>query len=235
MSVQLLAVDQIITTVSADHGALRDYLLSMVYVNAAGRAAADAAGGDSPVGQFTTTWQRTLGTHGWILSQAGTTSLRSSSNQEGTALGSPLEATLGDAHAVDALSELRKLITSSPEDPLVRLWWQAATRFDGMLTAGFGRVTSAGREPSMSLDLLSLDLRTLQRPKHGLFGHAEPFTVTGPSALNDAVEPSSVAADTHSITATLNPEVFAAVREGVISQLGSKFADHYAGSPPVSA
>jgi len=240
MPSNVLAVDQIVLMADADAGALRAGALSLVFANAAARAAANQTAGSpdadpkSWAGSFAGICLQQLGRVGWRITDAGHSSLQRKTSSFGSAA-TTLAAVLGGEgasgaaqQAVDAIKDLSgSTDPSSAAGRLLSFWWSNAANIPSWLFCGLGAIGGSGDAPTLALDLVQLDLTDLHLPS-SLLHRGAPFQ---PESVADLFV--DVAADSlkvvvrRSISADLDNAVFAAKRSSVEARLGDKFGDHY--------
>ncbi|WP_284620752.1 hypothetical protein [Aquabacterium humicola] len=229
----LAAADQVLldTPEGSDPSALQDVLVSLVYANAAARAASAIGAGSARCGAFISSWVSQLGKQGWVLSAAMRSSMASSSSRPGPAvtLGTAVVAGSADDAATSVMATLQQLVDVTPDDPLVQLWWRTASAVEGCLYTALGAIEWSEAGPVLSLTWLTLDGSGLRQPAPGMLQPRPALALNGPQVLNATVDASTVQVVVRRIDAQLNPQVFAAHRDALRAQLGSKFYEHIAG------
>ncbi len=230
MTCRVLVVDQVLTTVPRYLPAseAEDYALSMVFANAAARAARKGSGPAADTSDaFRRTWMNTLGKIGWIVQSAGSGSILTTSGG-GVSIAERLSQS-GGAGVGEALAALKSLATSDPVDSLAESWWAAAAG-ESFLQGALGTVSSANGAPAMALTAFTLDLSRLAEVD-GWLRRDKPFDATSAAALFVKFDPGSIDLSTSTLTATLDQQRFGAQRSDIRKALGDRFADHYVAVP----
>jgi hypothetical protein len=240
MQSDVLAVDQVVLAADADAAASRAGALSLVFANAAARAAANQVAGSpgadpkSWADSFAGTCLQQLGGLGWRITDAGHSRVQRETSSFGSAT-TTLAAVLGGGgangsaqQAVDVIRDLSgSADPSSAPGRLLSFWWSNAADVSFWLFCGLGAIGGSGDSPTLAFDLVQLDLTALHLPS-GLLHEGKPFQ---PTSVTDLFV--DVAADSlkvvirRSISADLDNAVFGAKRGSVEARLGDKFGDHY--------
>lgn len=244
MDSQLLTVDQVITEVSEStaHNLVRDYALSMVFANASARAQSKASA-SSDYSVFKDMWLSQLGKLGWVISNAGTTNIQSSSSDK-TNIAALIRQQATSQSVANILTLLDKSF-SAPKDsndrPAVRPsqrmistisnWWDFCVNDAGVMHSVIGLVGSQNDRPIFELDIITIDLSKVEIRSKGLFSKKQDFSYEDVSCLFDDIDPDTVDISCQNLTAQLDPSVFNGVRDELAEKLGDKFADHYAAFP----
>lgn len=230
MTNPILVVDQVLTTVvgAPDQQPLHDYLLGMVFANAAARAARNAAAPDDKAQAFVSQWANQLGNLGWVITQAGTSALNSGAGKQTATVADRVESQAGSGGIGAAFAALKTLASASAGDAAAvsGMFWDAAAD-GGVLVGSIGQLSFGADGPAFELATLTLQLDKLEVLKKGLIGwKAEPFQASSASALFADLLATSIDLSVSHMSAVLQAEVFAAKRDDLIAKLGAHVKDH---------
>lgn len=232
MTQPALVVDQVFTTIATGLAPkqVTDYALGMTFANAAARPVRAAATPDEATGAFQQKWLGILGQCGWIVQQAGTSSLSSSASGQTVSIANRLRQT-ASLLAVDTAVDALQSLVDEDSSALLDMWWNAAAQ-TGYLQAAVGALSETDDGQQLQLATFTVETAGLMVPEKGFFHHAgKPFEPTGPDAIFTQLVPSSLDMNVATITAVLNQSVFDGKRAEITKLLGDKFADHYRAAP----
>lgn len=230
MTNPILTVDQVLTTITGapTQQALQDYLLGMVFANAAARAARNAADPDDKAQAFVSQWTNQLGSLGWVITHAGTGQLLSGSGKQTATVAERVESQAGSAAINAAFNALKILASVSKGDSaaVTGMFWEAAAD-GGVMIGSVGQLTIGPDRSAFELATLTLQLDKLEMLKKGLIGwKAEPFKANSADALFAEVLAASIDLSVSHMSAVLQPEVFAAKRDELTEKVGEHVKDH---------
>lgn len=234
MSNPILVVDQVLTTVAGDPSqqAVQDYLLSMVFANAAARAARDSAADGDRTQAFASQWSDQLGNLGWVITQAGSMEMSSTGSQP-TTVAKQIASQAGSPAILDGLAALKALAGSeaAPDEALADMFWNAAA--DGEVFVGsIGQISAGADGAAFELATCTLRLDQLKVQKPCLFvRRTVPLAPTSAAALFVPVVAASVDLTVSHISASLPASLFDSKRSDLIAKLGGRIADHYRALP----
>ncbi len=236
MPLPLLAIDQVLTTVAgspAEEG-LQAYVLSMVFANAAARTTRNQATDSADKAQiFNAQWNSQLGSLGWVVTAASTSSIQSFSSGQTTTVDRQLRTQAASPAVGTTLDALAALATdqSAPAQALTQMFWEAGSA-EVPFSAAVGQFSSASDGPSFELAIFTLTLGALGVEKRGLvFGHAAKLNPTSVLGLFELVLASSVELSVSHVAARLQPDVFAAKRAELAEKLQGRAANHFCSVP----
>lgn len=234
MSSPILVVDQVLTAVAGEPSQqlLRDYLLSMVFANAAARAARNNAAADAEAQDFASEWSNQLGNLGWVITQAGSARISFAGSQT-TTVADQVALQAGGPGIENGLTALKSLVSSRTDEvqALTDMFWNAAADGD-VLVGSIGQVSAGPDGPAFELATFTLPLDRLAVSKPGLLGRkTAPLAPTSPAAFFVEVDADSVDLSVSHISASLRADLFAAKRDDLIAKLGDRVEAHYRALP----
>lgn len=236
MNNPILVVDQVLTSVVGGPAQqpLQDYLLGMVFANAAARSARNTAAPADKPQAFLSQWTNQLGSLGWTITHAGTSALTSGAGKQTATVADRVESQAGSAVIAAAFNTVKLLASAGTSDAaaVAGMFWDAAADGD-VLIGSVGQLSVGTDSPTFELATLTLQLDKLEILKKGLLGwKAEPFRANAANALFADVLATSIDLSVSHMSAVLQPEVFAAKRDELIAKLGGHVEDHYRAVPP---
>ncbi len=243
-----VVVDQIFACIQGDdiQSRFQDFVLSMVFANAAARAKSQASGGLSHEA-FRSAWSSTLGNIGWVVTNAGTSNVSMTSRGATITLAANIVANAPTAAVKTAVSTLQKSIendidpsgsssgsqakSDALQEALPGMWWKSGIQFFPFF-ASLGQVDLSDDVIRVELVQFSVDLDRLRLKETGLlyFG-SKPLHPNSAAALFKEVLQDSIDLDVFHITAELQTQSFGQNRADLIGKLGAKVFDHFETSP----
>lgn len=247
-----VVVDQIFACIQGEDNTprLQDFILSMVFANAAARAKSQAGDGFS-VDAFRSGWSAALGNLGWVITAAGTSKMSMSSRGATTTIAQRILTNAPSAAIEMAITALHDVTQEqgpatqsapiskshgssepSDDDQVQNMWWQSGRKFSPFY-ASLGAVDLTGDVIRAELVQFTLVLDKLQVKDTGLlhFG-SKPLHPKSTAAIFDEVLADSIDLDVSHITAELHPQSFGHNRADLIAKLGGKVFDHFETTPP---
>jgi len=234
MSTNVLVVDQVFTTLpkALAIDSIEAFLLSMVYANAAARPArSQAASGGATA--FRTKWSGALGRSGWIIQDAGSSQLTSSSTGETVSIAERIVAMAGSPAIETALNQLKTVATADDEadTAAARMFWDSAA-LPGYLQAAIGHLDDSRGSPTLEVVGFVIELDDLKKPAEGLLHfHKAPFKPENAADLFTQIEASSLSIQISQQTMVLQTEVFDKAKAKLKELLGDKVSVHYRAVP----
>ena len=237
MSQSILTVDQVLTNVSGSQSPqfkdqLNDYVLGMVYANAAARSERNKVDNDpeSAAQTFNNQWSNILGKIGWVLTSAGTTQM-SSSNGQTTTIADRIKLLSGGStstisQVIDTLKELTE--SDNPDETeLLELWWQKATQ-ETLMQGSLGQLVPSQNGLSFEIFSFTIDLKKLQTPATRILERQHhPLDISSAKAMYFKVLTSGINITTSNLSAVLQDDVWATQKDEVANRVGSKVIEHY--------
>ena len=236
MTVPVVVVDQIFSCIEGADAQprLQDFVLSMVFANAAARAQSKQGDGFAP-DAFRGAWSSALGNLGWVITGAGTSTIHTQSRGATTTLADRIIASAPSAGVEKALSALNALCGDGSDKGddagLAKLWWQSGSDF-APFYASVGSVDLTGTSVVAELAQFSVKLDDLEVKERGfLHPKSKPLDPNSAAAIFDDVLESSIELSAFHIQLELHPEKFAASKQDLIAKLADKVFDHFITSP----
>lgn len=234
MARPVVVIDQIFSSISepSAQSKLQDFVLSMVFANAAARAQSKD-GTLFATDPYRNAWSNTLGSLGWLVTGAGTSVIKTDSYDATTTVADRIAANAPSDAIVSALSALNAYCKEDAEEPskLTKLWWESGNQFDTFF-ASVGAVNLTDDVVVVELAQFSVDLKKLAVKGHGLL-HPRPKSLdpTSACAIFDEVLERSIDMTTFHIQAEMHAEKFETRKSELEAKLGDKIFDHFLTQP----
>jgi hypothetical protein len=228
----VIAVDQVLTIVPKIpfQPLLQDYILGMVFANAAARASRSTITNSNDAAQvFNNQWNNQLGQIGWILTSAGSQQIKYSGSNQTTTIADSLVQQAGSDVVLQAINTLKSLTESndSSATALTDFWWEFATQGQFMQSY-IGQLMCSSESVNFEMFLFSVDLSKIQVPSSGFLNmKSSSLDYSSIKAIFSNVLASSIELTTYNLSAVLQIDIFAKSREELNQLIGAKLTDHY--------
>jgi hypothetical protein len=218
---KITAIDNILTC-GRDDAAFEPYALSLVYADAAARAAVKGGTSEDPWSDYVARWSGVLGELGWQLRSAGhlVTSLAARAPQP----------TLAAALATTDVTAARLLAAvterAGQASAALDFWWGYVRDRPDALSLAFAAF-AGGATPTFNAAFFTVPTEQLRRPSLRIVRKSKPLDTSTWSSLLAPLERAPQEVGLRQFTAVLDPDRFAGRVEAVRAALGRKFGEHY--------
>ncbi|MEB3189457.1 MAG: hypothetical protein VKL42_03845 [Snowella sp.] len=229
----VIAVDQVLTIVPKIpfQPLLQDYILGMVFANAAARASRNTiTNSNNDAAQvFNNQWNNKLGQIGWTLTSAGSQQIKYSGSNQTTTIADSLVQQSGSDVVLQAINTLKSLTESNDSSAiaLTEFWWEFAAQGQFMQSY-IGQLMCSSESVNFEMFCFYVDLSKIQVPSSGFLNiKSSSLDYSSIKAIFSNVLSSSIDLTTYNLSAELQIDRFANSREELNQRIGAKLTDHY--------